>query len=96
MAGKVGTSGGARQRSALDFLVSASACAYTKMCVVNMIGLEDFEGLSAYKKLVRKELLNTVRTNRLTLDGLVSFFNTAHLQIPQSLPVENGEVPVLS
>lgn len=35
-------------------------------------GLENFEGLNAYKKLVRKELLNTVRTNRVDLDTLVS------------------------
>ena len=34
-------------------------------------GLENFEGLNAYKKLVRKELLNTVRTNRVNLDALV-------------------------
>lgn len=36
-------------------------------------GLENFEGLNAHKKLVRKELLNTVRTNRMTLDALVGY-----------------------
>jgi hypothetical protein len=39
-------------------------------CLSNT-GLENFEGLNAYKKLVRKELLNTVRTNRVDLDTLV-------------------------
>jgi hypothetical protein len=41
-------------------------------------GLENFEGLNAYKKLVQKELLNTVRTNRVNLDALVCA-SRAHL-----------------
>jgi len=40
--------------------------------VLDGTGLENFEGLSPYQKLVRKELLNTVRTNRMTLDDQVS------------------------
>ena len=40
--------------------------------VLDGTGLENFEGLSPYQKLVRKELLNTVRTNRITLDDQVS------------------------
>jgi hypothetical protein len=35
--------------------------------------LENFEGLDAYHRLVRKELINTVKTNRIALDDIVSF-----------------------
>ncbi len=63
---------GAEEESACTY-ASAERGALALMCaILDGTGLENFEGLNAYQKLVRKELLNTVRTNRMTLDDQVS------------------------
>ena len=44
---------------------------FTEALTLKRAELENFEGLNAYQKLKRKELINTVKTNRMTLDALV-------------------------
>lgn len=44
---------------------------FTEALTLKQAELENFKGLNPYQKLKRKELINTVKTNRMTLDALV-------------------------